>query len=113
MSTQQILNIDTSTLSEKFTNEIIFNADQYYFEKHFKMGKGMDIKKALHYSKLQSIICTDNCELSGWIKKKLEGKLEELGVCPPKKRTLQNLLQIIQNNTNCKTQTEIICECLN
>lgn len=112
MSTQQILNLDSSTLLEKFRKQVIINADKEYFKRYFNIGEGFDYDKALFFSNLEKIVCTDNCELSDWIKKKLEGKLEDLKIKRNKNNSLQDLLNIAQKHFGCADQTEACCNLL-
>lgn len=112
MSTQQILNLDSSVLLEKFRKQVIENADKEYFKRYFNIGEGFDYDKAMFFSNLEKIVCTDNCELSDWIKKKLEGKLEELNLIKKKKNNFQDLLSIAQKHFGCADQTEACCNCL-
>lgn len=112
MSTQSILERDKEHFSEKFEKHILWNADHYYMDKYFKVGGGMNYNEAMYYSKLGSIICTDNCHLVNWIEKKIAGKLEESCGVKKQKRTLQELLQLAKKHMCCDSETEALCECV-
>lgn len=62
---------------EKGLNEEI---DKQYLKDHFMIGSGGDNNKIKFYQLYLKTFCTDNCELSNWIWKKINGVFEEVKV---------------------------------
>lgn len=113
MSTQSIIKKSKERYYEEFDKKAQCNANDYYMYKHFRIGHDMNDIEALFYNKLRKLMCTDNCELIDWVKKKLEGKLEECGVKKKsKERTLQDLIRDAQKHTCCSNPTDAVCECI-
>lgn len=112
MSTQSIIKKSKERYYEEFDKKAQCNADHYFMYNNFRIGEDMNYMEALFYNKLKKLMCTDNCELVDWIKKKLEGKLEECGVKKTKEKSLQDLLQMVQKQTKCSTQTEACDACV-
>ncbi len=50
--------------------------NQYLFD-HFRIGCGEDKDKVAFYRLYLKTFCTDNCELSNWIWKKINGFFED------------------------------------
>ena len=90
MSTQSIKLADKEHYASTFEKRILWNADQYFMYRNYKIGNGIKYDEAMYYSKLGSFICTDNCQLVDYIKKKLEDKLP---VCKEKTKEKNYSLQ--------------------
>jgi|TARA_R110000782_G_scaffold267592_1_gene363176 hypothetical protein len=77
MSSQSIsLNYKSKHVQD--TREIlIYNFEQYFYEKHFKLGKGADLEEMNYYRELKKILCNDNCEIVNYINSKLNGELQQ------------------------------------
>lgn len=54
--------------------------DKQYLKNHFMLGEGADQDKIAFYQLYLEIFCTDNCELSNWIWKKINGFFEDPSV---------------------------------
>jgi len=74
---QQIKTLNQSSLYEKFSSEVLKQADLYYTDKKFKMGGGMNQLKAFHAYLLKDVLCEDNCVIVDFINSKLSGELEK------------------------------------
>lgn len=62
---------------QKELNEEI---DKQYLKDHFMIGCGGDKNKIKFYQLYLKTFCTDNCELSNWIWKKINGYFEEVKI---------------------------------
>ena len=51
--------------------------DNQYLKDHFMIGDGADKNKIVFYQLYRKTFCTDNCELSNWIWKKINGFFED------------------------------------
>jgi hypothetical protein len=89
---------------------LVFEMDKQYLYDHFKIGNGSDKGKIEFYQLYIEIFCSDNCELSEWIWKKINGFFEypfhdmEIGVIKSLKyQPIQNITNIYNNHENWKT----------
>lgn len=77
MSSQSILVKSIDSIQEASEETLLKNANKYILEKRFALGKGMQTEEAMHAARLLDFLCTENCELIGYINKALLGELEE------------------------------------
>lgn len=69
-------------------------ADNYYTEKHFKIGNNFDRYKFLHAQMYIDILCTEDCEITRWLDKKERGALDERIKIKPLIKTKDDGLEI-------------------
>lgn len=66
---------------EKYLSEweesLMKELDNQYLKEHFMIGCGGDKNKIKFYQLYLDTFCTDNCELSNWIWKKINGFFED------------------------------------
>lgn len=55
--------------------------DKQYLKDHFMIGCGENENKVRFYKLYLKIFCNDNCELSNWIWKKINGLMEDKEKC--------------------------------
>lgn len=96
---QQSINKNSIEKFEQESKEIlIYNTENYFYNKHFKIGKRYDIDEMNYYRHLRKMLCESDCEIKDLIYKKLNGQLTEK---PNKLYTrlsdLVNLLEIQEN----------------
>ena len=104
MSTQSIeLNYKEKHIEEA-TEILIYNFEQYFYEKYFKLGGGADIHEMTYYRHLKKILCIDECEIVNYISDKLRGELIEEEGKEIKKLSFSKMLHNYNNslNTNSK-----------
>jgi hypothetical protein len=123
MSTQVIEKRGIPEYASYFSEITRKNADRYFMHNKLRVGENINYLEAMYYNRMHKIFCSDTtCQLVDYIKLKLEGKLEELGVKKDtnysvdngidyKNQRLQYLLQQLQNQTSCTTQTDCINIC--
>ena len=64
--------------------------DKQYLKDHFMLGEGADQDKVNFYQLYLKTFCSDNCELSNWIWKKINGFLENADIgCIGKNESLK------------------------
>ena len=112
MSTQQILPKSKENYYQKISEITRCSANNYYMYSHFRIGENINYLEVMYYNELKRILCEDNCELIDWIKKKLEGRLEDCGIKSKKRGQLIDVLNQAQKHTKCNNQTDAVCECL-
>ena len=88
MSQQSINLLSKSKFAQEADEIVIYNFEQYFYNKNFKLGSGADIREANYYSKLKESFCIDECEIVNYIQNKIDGKLD----IKPKKKKLSNYL---------------------
>ena len=103
MSTQSInLNYKKKHIEEA-TEILIYNFEQYFYEKYFKLGGGADIHEMTYYRHLKKILCIDDCEIVNYIQDKLDGNLGEQKQNKVRKSFSQSLYNYNNSlNTNSK-----------
>lgn len=75
---------------------------QYLFD-HFMIGEGANKDKLDFYRLYLDSFCTDNCELSNWIWKKINGYFEDVHisgdgkVIPLKYQPVENIMKVYNN----------------
>ena len=100
MSTQSINEITQDRYRGEAEDKLLHYSDLYFYERHFKVGQGIDRDKVRHYMFIERALCEDSCELAHYIKKKIEGKLED-SPKKTKKENLQELIQKLVKEQNC------------
>lgn len=71
MSSQSILVRTVNEIQEKSEKTVLKGARYHILEKRFALIKKINKDKVRHAKKLLSFICTENCELIGFINKTL------------------------------------------
>jgi len=85
---------------EKGLNDEI---DKQYLLDHFMLGEGGNKDKIEFYQLYLDTFCTDNCELSNWIWKKINGFFEDVKitrsgkVIPLKYQPVENIMKVYNN----------------
>ncbi len=74
--------------------------DRQYLKDHFMIGCGENEKKIRFYRLYLKTFCTDNCELSNWIWKKINGFFEEPDIDCKTGEVTSLKYQPVQNITN-------------
>ena len=92
MSTQSILEISRERYREEAEETLLQFSDKYFYDKHFKLGCGIDRDKILHYMIIDRSLCTNNCELINYVEDKIAGRLEDT-VRKSRQTRLQELIQ--------------------
>lgn len=103
MGTQSILIASQESYAQDFQNKLLKYSNNYYINKHYKVGEEVDRDKLKHAMIFNSLLCTDSCELVDWIVKKIDGTLEE----KPKKRRKVTPKMIEE----CEDREELMKEC--
>ena len=88
MSQQSINLLSKNTFAQEADEIVIYNVEQDFYNKNFKLGSGADIREANYYSKLKESFCINECEIVNYIQNKIDGKLD----IKPKKKKLSNYL---------------------
>ena len=97
MSQQSINLLSKNRFAQEADEMVIYNFEQYFYNKNFKLGSGADIKEASYYLRLKNTFCVDECEIVTYIQNKIDGKLN----IKPKKKKLSNyLLQLKEQEGN-------------
>lgn len=63
MSTKNIEYITKEYYLDKAQEKLLAMSDQYFYEKHYKIGEGIDSDKLDFYLQMSKSLCTENCEL--------------------------------------------------
>lgn len=93
----QIETLDQQSLYEKFYNEELKQADDYFLFEKFRVGDGEDKLKTLHASLYKDMLCNDNCEIVKFISKQLRGALTDENVDIVDLKTMQTKYRDINN----------------
>lgn len=83
----------------KWEVELKEEIDKEYLKEHFMIGCGGNRNKIRFYQLYLKTFCTDNCELSNWIWKKINGFFEDPSINHEGKVTSLRY-QPVQNITN-------------
>jgi hypothetical protein len=76
MSQQSITLLSKSKFAQEADEILIYNFEQYFYYKNFKLGLGADIREANYYSKLKEVLCIDECEIVNYVQDKIKGKIK-------------------------------------
>jgi len=111
MSAQNILYLNREVYLEKAEKNLLQMSDAYFFDKHFKIGEGVNEDKMSFYYKMHRLLCTDDCEMIEFIQDKIEGKLEEsCGIKRKPKQTISEVMKIAEEHFEDKC-CEVISDC--
>jgi hypothetical protein len=91
MSTQSITLNTVEKHSQQVREVMIYNFEQYFYHKNFRLGDGANLEELNYYRYLKDILCDDNCEIVNFLRSKLEGDLKNSP--KKKKRKLSQLMQ--------------------
>lgn len=75
MSTQSILEINKGNLLQDYEEKLLHYADAFFVKEKFLVGEGVDLDRIQHTMNFHDLLCTDNCEMSGYIQAKIEGEV--------------------------------------
>ena len=92
MSTQSINEITQDRYRGEAEDKLLHYSDLYFYERHFKVGQGIDRDKVSHYMIIDRSLCTNNCELINYVEDKISGRLEDT-VRKSRQTRLQELIQ--------------------
>ncbi|HSE99899.1 MAG TPA: hypothetical protein VLA48_03300 [Nitrososphaeraceae archaeon] len=95
---QSILDLNRETYLEKAEKNLLQMSDAYFFDKHFKIGEGVNEDKMSFYYQMHRLLCTDDCEMIEFIQDKIEGKLEDCGVKRKPKQTISEVMKIAEEH---------------
>ena len=102
----EILNKDTYV--KEFEDLILYNFDNYFMQKHFKVGRGIEDNEELEHAILfHRVLCTDNCTILNYVKDKIEGKLDKKINHRKRNKKLSELIKASQKENDC-SQEEVI-----
>ncbi len=104
MNSQSLNTISRKSYHRKAEDILLQMSDNYFYEKHYKIGAGIDRDKVSFYLQNYRFLDTDNCELNNYINSKIIGVLDDLDTSEV---TPINRLQIQKPNCNI---TEIISQ---
>lgn len=71
MGQQSLKKYDRKEILNKSETCLLKEADSYWMQKHFLLGKEVDMDKIKHHTLIQYALCTKNCEVIDWINYKL------------------------------------------
>lgn len=113
MSNQSILELDREVYLQKAEKNLLQMSDAYFFNKHFKIGEGVDEDKKDFYYQMYRLLCEENCEIQEFIKDKIEGKLEDCKIKPNSSTKLAEILYLAKQylETQECSLDEAVSEC--
>jgi len=94
----QIQKYNQEELYFKFEKDLFKQADDFYIQKHFKIGNTRNIDKLKLLILLKDVMASDNCIVSEFIEKKLRGALENDNIEVVDLETVQSKYRNITNN---------------
>lgn len=97
MSTQSINNLSLERYSQEAHEILVYNFEQYFYSKNFRLTSGADIKEMTYYRHLQELLCNNNCQVYNDLYDKIAGKLKN---CPKQRKTISYLLHCIEQENN-------------
>ena len=107
---QSILDLNREVYLEKAESQLLQMSDAYFFDKHFKIGDGVDEDKKDFYFQMDRLLSTDDCEMIGFIQDKIEGKLEkDCGIKRKPNQTISEVKKIAEEHFEDKC-CEVISE---
>lgn len=89
MPTQSINNLSLKRYSQEAHEILVYNFEQYFYSRNFKLGSGADIKEMTYYRHLQELLCNNNCQVYNDLYDKIAGKLKKV---PKRRKTISYLL---------------------
>lgn len=106
MSKQSIQLNTKDRYSEKLKYCSINGFEDYFRNKHFKVGDGADIYEMTYNRRMKKILCTDDCEIVNYLQDKLNGKL--CAENKPKRRKLCEYLECCDNQGDIDVDKELL-----
>lgn len=103
MSTQSITSLSKEKYSEEAQNILIYNFEQYFYKKNFRLGDGIDEEEAFHNMYLQELLCENNCQVYNDLYDKIAGKVKN---CPKKKKSISHLIKQMREEQNINIDTK-------
>lgn len=98
MSTYSLYIQNPERYSEEFFEKLATFSDKMFMEKHFKIGKQVDVNEMRHLLVFSRIVCEDNCTIYNYLLDKIEGQLDEIPAKKLKnKKRVRELLRIAQD----------------
>ena len=76
MGQQSLEEISIENYLLEWEDKLMDQANLYYLYTHFKVGKEYSEKKVEFYQMYSEVFYNPNCELAGWIWKKIKGFFE-------------------------------------
>lgn len=89
MSSQSITLNTIEKHSEEINEILIYNFEQYFYSKNFKLGSGANIREMSYYRHLKELLCDNNCEVANFIQNKLQGNPQKI----KKRKKLHNYME--------------------
>ena len=89
MSSQSIVLNTIEKYSEETNKILIYNFEQYFYSKNFKLGLGANMEEMSYYRHLKELFCDNNCEIANCIQNKLQGNPQEVN----KRRKLHTCME--------------------
>lgn len=103
MSTQSINNLSLERYSQEAHEILVYNFEQYFYSKNFRLTSGADIKEMTYYRHLQELLCNNNCQVYNDLYDKIAGKLKN---CPKKKKSISHLIKQMREEQNISIDTK-------
>lgn len=76
MSTQSISTLSKDKYLREAQEILIYNFEQYFYYRNFRLGTGIDEEESLHNMYLSELLCDNNCEVYNYLYDKIAGKLK-------------------------------------
>lgn len=85
--------------AQEFSKGVQKFADTYYYDKHFRIGEGIDMDRLQHTLMFSDMMCTEDCQLIDYIDHRIGATLKD---CPEIKRgcTTSLIKQYKKENNN-------------
>lgn len=75
MSTQSITLLSREKVIEDAEDILIYNFENYFYHKNFRLGEGMDDVMSMHNMYLKEMLCENNCEVYNYFQDRIAGVL--------------------------------------
>lgn len=102
MSTQSITSISKERYTQEAQDILIYNFEQYFYHKNFRLGDGIDEDETLHNMYLQELLCNNNCEVYNYLYDTIAGKVKN---CPKKKKSISHLIKHMREEQGISVDT--------
>ena len=93
MSTQSITLLSKVKVIEEAQEILNYNFENYFYQKNFRLGGGIDSEMSMHNMYLKEMLCENNCEVYNYFQDRLLGILD----CDESERTLLSQM-IVRHN---------------
>ena len=94
MSTQSISTLSKNKYSEEAQEILIYNFEQYFYYRNFRLGTGIKEDESLHNMYLLELFCNNNCEVYNYLYDKIAGRLE------PKRNKKLAISEVIKDHSS-------------